>query len=96
MSKFRKYAGIDVRRYVKQADGASYIPWATQLALAGRPTIKIVPFTGTGPVRQVFGGGVVAADQRTEGGEAMFLAKGAQAIECDQRVHYSVFLELSK
>lgn len=69
MSKFRKYAGIDVRRYVKQADGASYIPWATQLALAGRPTIQIVQVRGSGPVREIFGGGVVAADQLTEGGK---------------------------
>jgi len=53
----------DLRKQIKTVDGAEYIPWATQRALAGNPHQTTVLAEGGGLVREVFSGGVVAVEQ---------------------------------
>lgn len=71
MSKFLKLAAVDTARVAKDIEGNSYIPWATGLAMAGNPSQTVVMFPSTGLVRPLFGGGVVAVDQVTEGGQSV-------------------------
>lgn len=67
MSKFKVFAGMNVSSIAKQVEGSNYLPWATAVQLAGNPGQRVVT-TGTGVVREIFGGAVVSVDQATEGG----------------------------
>lgn len=55
---------VDISKYVETYDGMLYIPWVTALSLAEWPEQEVITFgPGTGAVRPLFDGGVVAVDQ---------------------------------
>lgn len=60
-------AGIDVRKSVKvvEGTGAAYIPWASQVELAGAPQQDVIEgaFGGEGIVTELFGGGLITVRQ---------------------------------
>lgn len=71
MSKFLRLLGVDVRPYSKSIEGFSYLPWALALSMAGLPPYQYALFRtpkGGSPVRQLFGGTVVAVDMDAGGG----------------------------
>lgn len=57
-----------VKNLTSVANGMTYLPWATAVALAGRPDIRVDTFGGH-PYRELFGGAVVSVSTPLPTGE---------------------------
>lgn len=67
--KFLDGVKIPTTQFVRAINGADYLPWATAVALAGRPQQRVVTFEGR-PLLAFFGGGIVGIEQE---GQQVFL-----------------------
>lgn len=59
---FKEGIKLNVTQFIQSIDEADYLPWATAVALAGRPYLGVRAFEGK-PYLDMFGGAVVAVDQ---------------------------------
>lgn len=60
---FKEGIKLNVSQFIQSIDEADYLPWATAVALAGRPYLGVRAFDGK-PYLDMFGGAVVAVEQQ--------------------------------
>ena len=58
-----KHLVVDITPFLKEVEGANYIPWARALALAGNPPQEVILHPVTNTIHPVFGGAAVAVRQ---------------------------------